>query len=40
MLLHSPGYQQVRSSTGTSGEGVDNWSTKYKVETIGWRSCY
>jgi hypothetical protein len=39
VLLHSTGYQQVDSSSGTSGGLCGQLKHQYKLETIGWRSC-
>jgi hypothetical protein len=39
VLLHSPGYQQVESSTGTSGGQCGQLKHQYKLEIIGWRRC-
>jgi excisionase family DNA binding protein len=35
VLIHSPGYQQVGSSTGTSARQCGQMKHQYKLETIG-----
>jgi hypothetical protein len=39
LLLQSPGYQQVESSTGISGAQCGQLSISTGLETIGRRTC-
>jgi hypothetical protein len=39
MLLHSPGYQQVESSTGTSGGQCGQLKHQYKAGGDRWKGC-